>query len=292
MRTSLIVLALAAASQAARVPLCSAICMTNGIAATGCSASDTTCICGSDKFLPSVAECAESDCNGDSQALQTAEGFCSSAGVKVEMKRWLNGGPGGHGPPEGFKGHGPPGGWKGHGPPEGWKGHGLPEFKDWEGGWGRWGGRWKGGRWRGGKWRGGKWGGRPGWWSPPSGGNSDNGGSSNNGGSGSQPQPAWGDWQPAPPSQGGNGGSPPNNNEHGGWPGPWGPPRGGDNDHHGGWPGPWGPPGGDNNNGGSPPNNGGSPPNNGNGGWSDWQPSPGNHHPHPTGPWNPPHTVI
>jgi len=87
MRVSLAVLALAAASQAASIPLCSAICVTNAIAGTGCLASDTTCICSSDTFLSSVANCAEATCKGDLSAMASTEGLCASAGLKVEMKR-------------------------------------------------------------------------------------------------------------------------------------------------------------------------------------------------------------
>ncbi|EXJ81879.1 hypothetical protein A1O1_07944 [Capronia coronata CBS 617.96] len=141
MKTAFIVLALAVASQAMRVPLCSAICMTNAIALTGCSASDTACICTSERFFPSVAQCAEDDCNADKTVIDTAEGFCANAGIHVEVKRWGGGGPKEHG----FGG--PPG-----------RGH-----------WGK--GKWKGGP-PGGKWGFKGWGGPPkkGGWSPPHGG--------------------------------------------------------------------------------------------------------------------------
>ncbi|EXJ82221.1 hypothetical protein A1O3_06034 [Capronia epimyces CBS 606.96] len=225
MKTTLVVLALAAASQAVRVPLCSAICMTNGIAATGCSASDTACICTSEKFFPTVAECAEADCNADKSVIDTAEAFCANAGIHVEVKRWGGGGPG----------HGPPG--HAFGP----EGH---EF-------GR-GGRWRGGRWRqGGKgYKGGKWEGFQGWWGggeekgspapPVKGGSSD----STTGGSSGGPPSDWEDWS--------SGGGRPHWGDHGN---PW-----------------------------EPPHEGGNPPHT--------PTSPDQHHPHPTGPWEPPTTVV
>merc|ERR1712000_500999 len=64
--TSFFVLAgLAAFAQAGRLPLCSAICLTDAIATTGCKASNTQCICASETFMSAVAECVEQSCTGD-----------------------------------------------------------------------------------------------------------------------------------------------------------------------------------------------------------------------------------
>jgi len=125
MKTPIVVLALAAASQAVRVPLCSAICMTNAIAVTGCSASDTACICTSERFFPTVAECAEVDCNADKSVVDTAQGFCANAGIHVEVKRW-----GGSERHEGGR-------W-GRGR---WKGFPSKEEEKWKGFKGWWGGK-------------------------------------------------------------------------------------------------------------------------------------------------------
>merc|ERR1712169_82088 len=88
--TSFFVLAgLAAFAQAGRLPLCSAICLTDAIATTGCKASNTQCICASETFMSAVAECVEQSCTGDDKAstLETAEQFCSAAGVHSQLKK-------------------------------------------------------------------------------------------------------------------------------------------------------------------------------------------------------------
>merc|ERR1712093_526218 len=72
--TSFFVLAgLAAFAQAGRLPLCSAICLTDAIATTGCKASNTQCICASETFMSAVAE--------------SAEQICSAAGVHSQLKK-------------------------------------------------------------------------------------------------------------------------------------------------------------------------------------------------------------
>ncbi|KAK5198368.1 hypothetical protein LTR99_007381 [Exophiala xenobiotica] len=88
--TSFFVLAgLAAFAQASRLPQCSAICLTDAIATTGCKASNTQCICSSETFMSAVAECVEQSCTGEDKAstLETAEQFCSAAGVHSQLKK-------------------------------------------------------------------------------------------------------------------------------------------------------------------------------------------------------------
>ncbi|KIV93829.1 hypothetical protein PV10_05015 [Exophiala mesophila] len=85
---------LAATAQAGLVPVSSAVCLTNAIVATECSATDNTCICTSDVFLTELAECAETTAADEEQAEQMvtiADAFCGSSGADVKgdlRKRW------------------------------------------------------------------------------------------------------------------------------------------------------------------------------------------------------------
>lgn len=82
---------LAASTEAARLPLCSAVCLTDAIVATGCNAVSTECICRSDVFMPSVTECVEKSCPEDDKlsTLEAAEQFCSATSLHDQLKkRW------------------------------------------------------------------------------------------------------------------------------------------------------------------------------------------------------------
>ncbi|KAJ4527912.1 hypothetical protein HRR83_000664 [Exophiala dermatitidis] len=249
MKTVLFTIALAVAARAVRVPLCSAICMTNGIAATGCSTSDTACICTSERFFPTVAECAESDCSGDKSVVDTADRFCANAGIHVEVKRWGGSeshgqGQGGHGP-GGYGSHFGHGRWNG-GPPAGpgGKGPGPQSWKETDA---------KGG-------------------SPATA----NDGPTDGSARGSTPGTSgnWADWSSGGLTDGSSGGS--SGGVHDGssgapvnqaWSGGRGRPNWGGNGN------PW-----------QQSKGGGNPPNT--------PTSPDHYEPHPTGPWEPPVTVI
>jgi hypothetical protein len=45
--------------------------LTNAIAATGCKASETQCICTSETFMPGVMECVEKSCVEADQACKS-----------------------------------------------------------------------------------------------------------------------------------------------------------------------------------------------------------------------------
>ncbi|KEF57746.1 uncharacterized protein A1O9_05666 [Exophiala aquamarina CBS 119918] len=84
----ILALGLAASTEAARLPLCSAVCLTDAIVATGCKASSTECICSSDVFMSSVTECVEQRCGDDKvSTLETAEQFCSATNTHTQLKK-------------------------------------------------------------------------------------------------------------------------------------------------------------------------------------------------------------
>jgi hypothetical protein len=270
-RSSLLTLAVAATVQAGAIPFCSAVCITNAIAETGCSAWDTGCICSSELFLPAVTECSENGCHGEDidTSLDAAQDYCKAVGITFQAqdlkKRSLDTeesaeveeelekrDPNNRGPPSRWSRFGKFGGKDKHFGPGSSKGPSKEWFQ--KNPWARPGRPWQG-----------RPGNKNGWsWNWGSQGSNNGGSQDNKPSTPNTPSPPsnennnqpWNDWHPAPaPDNSNKGNDKPNHNNGGGQP-----PKGNDNGNHGSKP--W-----ENNNG----DHGWKPP----------------HHPKP-----PPHTTV
>jgi hypothetical protein len=163
-----VVLALAAVAEAGKLYGCAGTCIGKAITATGCSSSNSQCICSSVMFMETIKDCASECTEAQTEsALTVAEEFCNLIGDDLPQLTHEKRGGRPHGGYRGGHGHPRPA-WAANGA---WGGEAVPaaspapspapaapqpEFPNWSAEGGRVG---QGG--------GGRFGGRPGHGAPP-----------------------------------------------------------------------------------------------------------------------------
>ncbi|KAK3057507.1 hypothetical protein LTR09_001691 [Extremus antarcticus] len=80
--------ALAAIASAGKIDECAGSCISKAIAATGCSSSDSLCICSANSFIESVESCGPCSSDGSNPAVALAQNYCESVSLSKRSYEW------------------------------------------------------------------------------------------------------------------------------------------------------------------------------------------------------------